>query len=183
MSLTKQRAPKPKAEPLFEGKLKSIRAAKWTIGQCLMATDAIRARTPVGRVKGKVIPDGDYSSEYCIDLSNGTVLEPAAPFRFLNHACEPNCELILWKVPHPVNDTYSLEVWLHTLRRIKSDEELTIDYAWPASVAIPCLCNSENCRNWIVAAEELPLIKKRRAAGRSSRNGAVQRPGSTPVRG
>jgi hypothetical protein len=147
-----------------------------------MATDAIRARTPVGRVKGKVIPDGDYSSEYCIDLSNGTVLEPAAPFKFLNHACEPNCELVLWKVPHPVNDTYTLEVWLHTLRRIKPDEELTIDYAWPASVAIPCLCNSANCRNWIVAAEELPLVKKRRAVERSLVSKVANRPRSTSTR-
>jgi uncharacterized protein len=180
VSVTKQRAPKQKAEPLFEGKLKSIRVAKWSVGQCLTATDALRARTAIGRVKGKVIRDGDYSSEYCIDLSNGTVLEPAAPFKFLNHACEPNCELILWKVPQD-DDTYTLEIWLHTLRKIKPDEELTIDYAWPASVAIPCLCNSENCRNWIVAAEELPLIKKRRAAEGSSGSKAIKRSKTTSI--
>ena len=116
----------------------------------------------VGRVTGKVIQNSDYGSEYCIDLSNGTALEPAAPFKYLNHSCEPNCELVLWRVPWDTGEV-TLEVWLHTLRRVRADEELTIDYAWPATAAIPCQCNSANCREWVVAAEELPLVKRRRA--------------------
>jgi len=29
---------------------------------------------------------------YCMDIGNGRVLEPHAPFRYVNHSCEPNCE-------------------------------------------------------------------------------------------
>lgn len=156
VTLTKQRK-----KSLFQGKLESVGVAKGIVGRCVVATGPIRAKTAVGRVTGKVVNEADYGSEYCMDLSNGTVLEPAAPFRYLNHACEPNCELALWEVPGEGNDL-SLEVWLHSLRKIAIGEELTIDYGWPASEAIPCQCNSANCREWVVAEEELPLIKKKR---------------------
>jgi len=156
VSLTKQGT-----ESLFKGKYQSIGVAKCVVGRCVMATRLIRGRTAVGRVTGKVVKNVDYGSEYCIDLTNGTALEPAAPFRYLNHACEPNCELVLWKVPRD-NKKFTLEVWIHSLRKIASGEELTIDYGWSASDAIPCQCQSANCRQWVVAAEELPLIKQRR---------------------
>jgi uncharacterized protein len=149
-----------KQESLFKGKLKSIRVADCAVGRCLVATDTIRAETAVGRVRGKVIKSSEYGSEYCIDLGDGTSLEPAAPFKYLNHSCEPNCELILWRVPWNTGEV-TLEVWLHTLRRIGAGEELTIDYAWPASAAIPCQCNAANCRQWIVDIEELPLLRRR----------------------
>jgi hypothetical protein len=135
--------------------------ANCAVGRCLLATEALRAEVAVGQVRGKVIKNSDYGSEYCIDLSNDTALEPAAPFRYLNHSCEPNCELILWRVPWSTGEV-TLEIWLHTLQRIAKGEELTIDYAWSASAAIPCQCNSANCREWIVAEEELPLLKRRR---------------------
>ena len=53
------------------------------------------------------------------------------------------------------------EIWLETIRPIAANEQLTIDYAWPASGAILCECESDNCRGWIVAEEELdqlPLV-------------------------
>lgn len=156
VSVTKQRK-----DSLFVGKLDSIGVAKCAVGRCVVATKTIRAKAPVGRVTGKVIQDAEYGSSYCMDLSDGTTLEPAAPFRFLNHACEPNCELVLWKVPK-TGKKYSLEIWVHTLRRINEGEELTIDYGWTADMAIPCQCDSPNCREWVVAEEELHLIKKRR---------------------
>lgn len=150
-----------KQDSLFKGKLKSIRVAHCDVGRCLVAKKPIRRSKAVGHVQGKVIKNSKYGSEYCIDLGNGTSLEPAAPFRYLNHACEPNCELVLWRVPWKTGEA-SREVWLHTLRRIEEGEELTIDYAWPATAAIPCQCNSANCREWVVAEEELPLVKRRR---------------------
>lgn len=149
-----------KQEPLFKGKPTSFRVAKCAVGRCLLAKETIRANTAVGRIRGRVISSSDYGSEYCIDLSDGTSLEPAAPFRYLNHACEPNCELILWRVPWNTGEV-THEVWLHTLRRIIAGEELTIDYAWPATAAIPCQCNSENCRQWIVDVAELSLLQQR----------------------
>jgi hypothetical protein len=149
-----------KTNSLFKGKLKSIRVANCAVGRCLLATAPIRKNTAVGQVRGKVIKSSEYGSEYCIDLSDGTSLEPTAPFRYLNHACEPNCELVLWRVPWNTGEV-THEIWLHTLRRITDGEELTIDYAWPASAAIPCQCNSANCRQWIVDVMELPLLQRK----------------------
>jgi hypothetical protein len=55
-------------------------------------------------------------------------------------------------------------VWLQTLRPIATGEELTIDYCWPASSAIPCACPTSKCRGWIVNHEELerPLATRDR---------------------
>jgi hypothetical protein len=44
---------------------------------------------------------------------------------------------------------------------IQPGQELTIDYAWPANAAIPCLCQSKSCRGWIVAAKELRKLRRR----------------------
>jgi hypothetical protein len=49
--------------------------------------------TPIGRVPGKMIIDPNYGSDYCINAGEDKVLEPAPPFCYLNHSCEPNCLL------------------------------------------------------------------------------------------
>lgn len=117
----------------------------------------IKGGRAVGRVKGELKPK-DYRSCYCIDFGDGT-LEPFEPYRFLNHSCDPNCQLIEWQIELD-SDKPILELWVHTLRDIKADEELTIDYAWEWRFAVPCLCGSENCRGWICKAEELDKCVK-----------------------
>ena len=52
--------------------------------------------TPIARVSGPMIHDPGYSSDYCIDAGEGMVLEPEPPFCYLNHACEPNCQLMVY---------------------------------------------------------------------------------------
>lgn len=54
----------------------------------------IPAGTPIGRVRGIIINDPDYSSDYCIAAGEDNALEPAPPFCYLNHCCEPNCSLM-----------------------------------------------------------------------------------------
>ena len=54
----------------------------------------IPAGTPIGRARGTVIHDGEYSSDYCIAAGDEMVLEPGPPFCYLNHSCEPNCSLM-----------------------------------------------------------------------------------------
>jgi hypothetical protein len=51
--------------------------------------------------------------------------------------------------------TGSLSLWLEILREISPDEQITIDYAWPAEAAIPCQCGTASCRGWIVSEEGL----------------------------
>ena len=147
--------------------------------------------TPIARVMGTVIHDPNYGSDYCIDAGEGMVLEPEPPFCYLNHACEPNCQLMVY-VEEEENtaeeicatddddciygstdgddefvpekgfceeeeetgaDTGS-EVWVEAIRDIMPNEELTIDYAWPADRAVRCLCGQPQCRGWIVDPAE-----------------------------
>ena len=87
-------------------------------------------------------------------------MDPEPPFRYLNHSCEPNCALYYWeKKDEPC-------LYVETLRRVEADEELTIDYAWAAESAIPCLCGSANCRGWVVAKEELDQVEAELATAR-----------------
>ena len=134
------------------------------LGRALFATFAFEAEELLGEVGGTVIDDPDYSSDYSVDLGRSAVLEPAEPFRFLNHSCEPNCELILWRYRR-FNERRYHRVWLQTLRTIAAGEELTIDYCWPASDAIPCSCQSSKCRGWIVSPEELDQLLVTRGQG------------------
>jgi len=145
--------------------------------------------TSIARVSGHIIHDSGYSSDYCIDAGDGKVLEPAPPFCYLNHSCEPNCELMVYDAgesaePEEANepaddciygsteedallpddaveeeetgteDLSEPEVWVEAIRDIMPNEELTIDYSWPADKAAKCLCGKPQCRGWIVDPAE-----------------------------
>lgn len=113
----------------------------------------------VGRVGGQVMNDPEYSSDYCIDLGGPLSLEPAAPYRFLNHCCEPNCELVFYEAD-PSNGCEHPSIFVETIARIHVGDQLTIDYGWPASNAIECLCGAANCRGWVVDPEELDELPR-----------------------
>ena len=102
------------------------------------------------KVTGRVIHDPSYSSRTCIDLGGGRSLEPDVPAVFLNHSCDPNCELIL---------AGGDAVELRTTEGVSAGQELTIDYAWGAEdEPYPCRCGVEKCRQYIVDATELPKL-------------------------
>jgi hypothetical protein len=124
------------------------------LGNAVYTLSHIDADVKIGDITGIVFDDPNYGSDYCMEFGDGQSIEAAAPFRFLNHSCEPNCELILWEGDSPAD----WDLCLHSIKPIEPGEELTIDYAWPVSAAIPCLCRSKACRGWIVAEHELPLI-------------------------
>ena len=108
----------------------------------------------IARIAGRVIDDADYGSEYCMDLGGTLSLEPRAPYRYLNHSCDPNCTLVL----EESDDKQPPRMFVETLRRVAAEEELTIDYCWTADASIRCGCNSLNCRGWIVDPDEISLI-------------------------
>jgi len=124
------------------------------LGMAVYACRHFQADVNIGEITGTVIDDPDYGSEYCMTAGEGQSLEAAAPFRFLNHSCNPNCELIIWEGDTPAD----WELCLHSIRPIEPGDQLTIDYAWSVDAAIPCLCRSEKCRGWIVNESELHLI-------------------------
>jgi hypothetical protein len=141
----------------------------------VFARKAIPKGTEIGLVRGRVIDDPDYVSPYCIDLGGSLSLEPHAPFRFLNHRCEPNCTLQTMAVTYADGSDAPPEVHLTATADIPEGAELTIDYQWSADGAIKCLCGSSQCRGWVVALEELPKLLKPAKAKRSSRAPAKAR--------
>lgn len=71
-----------------------VRVDKVPYGLGVFAFAFIPKGTPIGRVPGRIICDADYGSDYCISAGEGKVLEPGPPFCYLNHSCEPNCQLL-----------------------------------------------------------------------------------------
>ena len=159
---------------------KGIQVDRTSCGLGVFTMRNLRKDRKIGRVRGRIFTDLDYSSDYCIDAGGWLSLEPAAPFCFLNHSCEPNCQFMNYIPPGEWDDeerrrvalersssssrrtmfenadvVYGVEMWLEAIRDIKPGEQLTIDYAWPEDRAIKCLCGSPNCRGWIVAPELL----------------------------
>lgn len=136
---------------------KGVRVGESFAGRGVYATRAFKTGELIGRVRGTVHDDPDYGSSYAIDMGENFTLEPAPPFRFLNHCCVPNASL--YTLEQPVRGKVQKRVVVEALADIRDGEEITIDYAWTAKVAIPCLCGHAQCRGYVVSIDELPLIK------------------------
>jgi len=97
-------------------------------GTGLFAAASFKTDTAIGHITGTIQPPG-YRSEYCMGFRDGA-LEPDVPYRYLNHSCDPNCELIEWEILNEETGESVFELWLHTVRPVRRGEELTIDYGW-----------------------------------------------------
>jgi hypothetical protein len=139
--------------------LEKVRIGQAAYGKGIYARRRFKKGVLVGEVTGEVIDTEGYDSNYCIDLGGPRRLEPATPFRFINHSCGPNCRFI-WFEPDQY-DPQPTTVWVETLRVVEPGEELTIDYCWPADAAIRCGCRSVQCRGWICDPAEFPELETR----------------------
>lgn len=140
-----------------------VRVDETHVGRGVFARRKLKAGMVLGEIQGEIFPVEPDDPSYCMELPSGRVLEPAAPLRFLNHSCDPNCELFYW-----FDEDGSLQedrLWLQTIRSINAGDELLIDYCWPADAAIPCRCGVPGCRGWIVDPEELHLLPRQPAPG------------------
>jgi len=136
-----------------------VRIAETHVGRGVFARRRIPAGIVVGEITGTILESHPEDSSYVMELSAGRLLDPAPPLRFMNHSCDPNCEIFYWE-PGPEGGT-SLEedrLWLQTIRAVEPGEEILIDYSWPADAAIPCRCGAPICRGWIVDPAELHLL-------------------------
>jgi uncharacterized protein len=115
----------------------------------------------VGPITGAVILDAKYQSDYCMELSDRLAIEPAPPFRYLNHSCHPNCALIEIESE---DGSGAPQLWLEVEADIAPGEHMTIDYAWPAWAATACQCGAPDCRHWIVAENEVEQVVAKHAA-------------------
>lgn len=83
--------------------------------------------------------------------------------RYINHSCDPNCELINWNVGG-VN-----HACLFSSKTIKLDTELTFDYRWSIRsnnhIRAAYKCGTSNCRSFLKkikydSSDVVPTINK-----------------------
>jgi hypothetical protein len=148
------------------------------VGQGVFATRSFRKSRAIGEMRGELLTDADheFDPDYAVDMGDFGTLEPSAPFRFLNHSCEPNAELVMYVS----EDEEPPTMWVEATRPIKTGEQITIDYAWPADDAIPCLCGAESCRGWVVARDDALRLPKPPPPKRSATRRAPRAPASPP---
>ncbi|XP_034240792.1 microtubule-associated protein futsch isoform X2 [Thrips palmi] len=109
---------------------------------------------------GEVVSDREFKERmatiytedthhYCLHLDGGLVIDGhrmGGDGRFVNHSCEPNCEMQKWSV----NGLFRMA--LFALRDIEANEELGYDYNFSlfnAAEGQPCKCGSSKCRGVI----------------------------------
>jgi uncharacterized protein len=136
-----------------------VRVGPAAFGLGVFSLRAFSAKEVLGPIEGQIYQDDIYESDHCMELGEIGCIEPDAPFRFLNHSCQPNCCLREYAVEDDDGNCHA-ELWLTVETTIGPGEQMTIDYAWPAKHAIPCHCGSPSCRRWIVAADELEQVRK-----------------------
>ncbi len=134
-----------------------VRVGETHVGRGVFARRRLKADLVLGEILGETLDDHPEDSSYVMELPSCKLLEPAPPLRFLNHSCDPNCEIFYWEAEPGTEQEDRL--WLQTIRPIESGGELLIDYCWPADAAIPCRCGAANCRGWICDPAELHLVE------------------------
>ena len=136
-----------------------VRIGDTHVGNGVFARRRLKAEIVVGEILGVHLDDHPEDSSYVMELPSGKLLEPAAPLRFMNHSCDPNCEIFYWEANE--GEVQEDRLWLQTIRPIEAGQEILIDYAWPADAAIPCRCGTATCRGWICDPAELHLVEGR----------------------
>jgi hypothetical protein len=103
---------------------------------------------------------------YLYGLDDGkTVIDGEGLGAYLNHSCDPNCEV----------DEIKGRVWIFALRDIAAGEELVWDYnLYDDEDPAPCCCGSAKCRGTMYSKEW--IAKMRRKKARSEKNGARSAP-------
>ena len=112
---------------------------------------------------------------YLYGLDDGiTIIDGHGLGAFLNHSCEPNCEV------------YEIKgrVWIYAMRNIAAGEELVWDYnLYDDENPAPCCCGARKCRGTMYSREWMTRMRRREARmkrkleaaqnGKESAKGAV----------
>ncbi|NXN99315.1 ASH1L methyltransferase, partial [Rhinopomastus cyanomelas] len=105
----------------------------------------------------------NHSDHYCLNLDSGMVIDSyrmGNEARFINHSCNPNCEMQKWSV----NGVY--RIGLYALKDMPAGTELTYDYnfhSFNVEKQQLCKCGFDKCRGIIGG-------KSQRVNGLSSKN-------------
>jgi len=95
------------------------------------------------------------SRTYLYGLEDGkTVIDGEGLGAFLNHSCDPNCEI----------DEIKNRVWIFAIRNIAAGEELLWDYnLYDDEDPAPCHCGSPKCRGTMYSREWMAKLRRREA--------------------
>ncbi|XP_063802675.1 histone-lysine N-methyltransferase ASH1L [Pseudophryne corroboree] len=91
----------------------------------------------------------NHSDHYCLSLDSGMVIDSyrmGNEARFINHSCDPNCEMQKWSV----NGVY--RIGLYALKDMPAGTELAYDYnfhSFNMEKQQLCKCGFERCRGII----------------------------------
>ncbi|XP_019518052.1 PREDICTED: histone-lysine N-methyltransferase ASH1L isoform X2 [Hipposideros armiger] len=117
----------------------------------------------------------NHSDHYCLNLDSGMVIDSyrmGNEARFINHSCDPNCEMQKWSV----NGVY--RIGLYALKDMPAGTELTYDYnfhSFNVEKQQLCKCGFEKCRGIIGGKSQrmngLPSSKSSQAVATHRKSG------------
>lgn len=133
--------------------MKRISVKKSNIsGSGIVAEEDIKKGEFIGYIRGKLkrlkVTNKEESLSFpnWIGVEKGLWIDPANPYQFLNHSCDPSAG---------IKRRFSMVA----LKDIKKGEEITVDYSiiegdelWE----MKCSCGSKNCRGLIKSVQYLP---------------------------
>ncbi len=92
---------------------------------------------------------------YLYGMEDGkTIIDGEGLGAYLNHSCEPNCEI----------DEVKNCVWIFALRDIAAGEELLWDYnLYDDDGPAPCRCGSPKCRGTMYSREWMAKMRRKEA--------------------
>ena len=113
-------------------------------------------------IAGQLVSAKSYDgSTYAMHLDKKWLLEPTIPGAFVNHSCNPNCDML--QITDVTNG-------LIARCNIEPGSEICFDYQWEAQNWIPrCRCGAPGCRGWVVAHSEVKKMKRIASRKRKAR--------------
>ena len=111
---------------------------------------------------------------YLYGLDDGkTVIDGHGMGAYLNHSCDPNCEV----------DEIKGRVWIFAIRDIAAGEELLWDYnLYDDEDPAPCHCGSRKCRGTMYSREWMAKMRRKEARKKKRDSLATSREKSTGKR-
>ena len=107
----------------------------------IIHSDSVQERYK-GVIENYVLTVKEWSAGQCL-VTHTDALNQGNHFRFMNHNCDPNVEIL------PVRDDFiypRISCW--TVRPIVAGEELCFDYGKTLGTT-KCLCAAKNCRGYL----------------------------------
>jgi hypothetical protein len=123
-------------------------------GYGVVAVRAFAEGDEIAEIDGVAWREGDgVDDRYSLWIEEGLYFDMVDQTRFINHSCDPNA----W-VDTGITDDGQAWATVMALKPIAIGEELSYDYAFPASLAEPCRCGSSNCRGLIIDEDALAAV-------------------------